>query len=77
MKRLTNTQHEVCFLYGGMNYESAVIKYIDNVDNSKNARIDVNVNGVQFFPRTSTSGQFLATQDYVASSISGAIAASY
>lgn len=77
MKRLTNTQHEVCFLYGGINYESAVIRYIDNTDNSKNARLDLNVNGVQFFPRTSNSGQFLATQNYVTSAISGAIAASY
>ena len=77
MKRLTNTQHEVCFLHGGINYESAVIRYIDNTDDSKNARIDVNVNGVHFFSGMSTSRQFLATQNYVTNAISGAINASY
>lgn len=81
MKRLKDTQHEIILAYGGINYESAILRYIDTTNDSKNARLDLNVNGVQFFSGTSTSGQFLATQSYVTDSvtnaITGAISASY
>ena len=62
---------------GRTNYSSVVIQYEDTVTQTNSARLEINNKGVQYFVGTNTTGQFLASQDYVTNAITGAINASY
>lgn len=77
LTQLSNLQRRVSIGYGGKNYPSIFLQYNDTADNSNNARIDINVHGIQYFQGTDSVGELLATQSYVTSQIQGAIAASY
>ena len=59
------------------NYLSAVLKYEDTITQTNSARLEINNKGVQYFVGINTTGQFLASQDYVTNAITGAINSSY
>lgn len=59
------------------NYPSAVLKYEDTITQTNSARLEINNKGVQYFVGINTTGQFLASQDYVTNAITGAINSSY
>ena len=48
-------------MQGGVNYNSATIKYANLEDHTQDGRIDVSFKGVQFFSGNSSTRQFLAT----------------